>query len=83
MKNNAKYFCNNECEYYPCHKGMDESKFNCLFCYCPLVHMKNCPGEPKEINVHGNVIRDCSECNYPHIPENYDKIIKLLIDNPS
>ena len=30
------YFCNRECEYFPCHKGADPENFNCLFCYCPL-----------------------------------------------
>ena len=30
------FFQNKECEYFPCHKGVKEEDFNCLFCYCPL-----------------------------------------------
>ncbi len=29
------WFQNRECEYFPCHKGVREEEFNCLFCYCP------------------------------------------------
>ncbi len=25
-----KFFCNRECEYFPCHKGVDPEHFNCL-----------------------------------------------------
>ena len=31
-----QFFQNRECKYFPCHKGIDEEEFNCLFCYCPL-----------------------------------------------
>ena len=30
------FFQNRPCEYFPCHKGIPEEAFNCLFCYCPL-----------------------------------------------
>ena len=33
---NYKFFSHRECEYFPCHKGADPERFNCLFCYCPL-----------------------------------------------
>ena len=26
------FFQNKECEYFPCHKGVKEEDFNCLFC---------------------------------------------------
>ncbi len=78
MKNNSKYFCNKDCEYFPCHKGIDQDAFNCLFCYCPLSPLKQCPGTPEYIDINGKKIKDCSHCVYPHIPEHYDQLIKIL-----
>ena len=73
--NSYRYFENRECQYYPCH-AMEH--MNCLFCYCPLNHMEHCPGNPKFIEVNGKTIKDCSGCTFPHEPENYDVIMKLL-----
>ena len=33
---NFDFFQHKQCEYFPCHKGVDPEKFSCLFCYCPL-----------------------------------------------
>ncbi|MBR1456901.1 MAG: metal-binding protein, partial [Oscillospiraceae bacterium] len=30
------FFQNRDCEFFPCHEGIREEDFNCLFCYCPL-----------------------------------------------
>ena len=30
------FFQNRDCEFFPCHENVEESDFNCLFCYCPL-----------------------------------------------
>ena len=68
-----KFFCNKDCEYYPCHKGLSE--INCLFCFCPLYRDENCGGN---FTVLGNGIKDCSNCVFPHVPANYDKIIERL-----
>ena len=35
MSENYKFVQNKKCEFFPCHK-VEEEKFNCLFCYCPL-----------------------------------------------
>ena len=78
MKNSSSFFRNCECEHFPCHKVADTQDFNCLFCYCPLNHMENCPGNPKYIEVNGKVIKDCSKCTFPHEPDNYDVIMKIL-----
>lgn len=43
MENSYKYFKNTDCKYFPCHKGLSDD-FNCLFCYCPMYSMPNCPG---------------------------------------
>lgn len=75
---NCDFFQNQDCEYFPCHKGMDEKNFNCLFCYCPLYSMENCPGNYSYIQANGKRIKVCSECNFPHIAANYDRIIKIL-----
>lgn len=79
MKNSSRFFENKECEYYPCHEGLKD--FNCLFCYCPLHWLEHCPGTPEYITVQGKVIKDCSNCTFPHEPENYDVIMKFLQAN--
>lgn len=76
MKNSYRYFENRECQYYPCHKGMEE--INCLFCYCPLYCLEHCPGDHKYIEVNGTMIKECTDCTFPHQSENYDTIIKFL-----
>lgn len=76
MQNSHRYFENRECQYFPCHKG--QMDFNCLFCYCPLYLRDACPGNPKYIEINGKKIKDCSDCIFPHLPENYDKIMLLL-----
>lgn len=74
--NNSKYFCNKDCEFFPCHKMEDTESFNCLFCYCPLYSMgEKCGGNFKILE---NGIKDCSECKIPHSAENYDYIIEKL-----
>lgn len=76
MNNSSRFFKNTDCEYYPCHKGINE--INCLFCYCPLYLKEHCPGNSELIKCGDVMIKDCSRCTYPHKAENYDNIIKLL-----
>ena len=69
-----KFFCNRECVYFPCHKGVDPEHFNCLFCYCPLYALgERCGGNFRYTD---KGIKDCSGCPVPHIPENYAHIIR-------
>ena len=69
---NYAFFCHKECEYFPCHKTNDPDNFNCLFCYCPLYVLgKDCGGNFR-INEKGH--KDCTNCLFPHIRENYDII---------
>lgn len=66
------YFQNTKCEYFPCHKGADPDNFSCLFCYCPLYALGDrCGGNFKYLE---NGIKDCSDCQFPHKRENYDKV---------
>ena len=72
MKNSSRYFCNKECEYYPCHKNAGED-FNCLFCYCPLYSLgRDCGGNFRYLE---NGIKSCEDCTLPHDPKNYNYII--------
>ena len=71
-----KFNQNRRCEFFPCHKGMSEDDFNCLFCYCPLYALGDkCGG-----NFHylENGIKDCSNCLVPHRRENYDRIMEKM-----
>lgn len=68
------YMCNKECEYFPCHEEAKPENFNCLFCYCPLYVLgERCGG--KFIYLR-NGYKDCSRCLYPHLRENYGKIVE-------
>lgn len=77
MENSSKFFCNKDCQYYPCHPGLED--FNCLFCYCPLNFTEHCPGNPEYIRTKdGRVIKNCMGCDFPHRPENYDIIVEFM-----
>lgn len=76
MSEHYKFFSHKECEFYPCHKGIEE--MNCLFCYCPFYKEIHCPGNPLYIDGKTGKIKDCSMCIFPHKKENYDAIIEYL-----
>lgn len=76
MENSYRFFANKECSYFPCHEGLED--FNCMFCYCPLYRMENCPGNPAYLSVNGKSVKECSNCTFPHQPENYEVIIQIL-----
>ena len=70
------FFQNRACEYYPCHEGADPEAFSCLFCYCPLYCLGDrCGGGFRYLE---NGVKDCSGCLYPHIPGNYDAVVRRL-----
>lgn len=71
-----KFFQNRECEFFPCHTGVAEEDFNCLFCYCPLYALGNGCGGSFCYTDQG--IKDCSNCIRPHIRSNYDQIIDRM-----
>ncbi|MEJ8553838.1 cysteine-rich small domain-containing protein [Tepidibacter sp. Z1-5] len=75
MSENYKFFQNNKCEYFPCHKVRDPKNFNCLFCFCPLYMLKDkCGGNFK----YKNDIKDCSDCTIPHSKGGYDHIMSKM-----
>ena len=67
------FFQNRECEYFPCHKGIDPEEFNCLFCYCPLYALGRKCGGHFYFNQKG--IKVCTGCTFPHRRDNYDAVI--------
>ena len=71
-----KFVQNGECEYFPCHKGVEPEDFNCLFCYCPLYALGDSCGGAFTYTESG--IKDCSNCTKPHRRENYDKIMEKM-----
>lgn len=70
---NFKFFSHDKCEYFPCHKVEDKSKFNCLFCYCPLYTLGDKCGGNFKYTESG--IKDCSDCLIPHTEKSYDYIM--------
>lgn len=67
------FFQNRKCEYFPCHEGVAEEDFNCLFCYCPLYMLgKECGGN---FSYTEKGIKNCKNCNRPHIADNYSAIV--------
>ena len=71
-----KFNQNRKCEFFPCHKGMKEDDFSCLFCYCPLYALGDqCGGNFTYLE---NGIKDCSRCLIPHRRENYDRIMEKM-----
>ena len=73
MNNSSKFFSNTNCEYFPCRKTDNPENFSCMFCYCPLYHMAECPDTPE---ILPNGIKDCTNCIFPHY--NYDAVIDAL-----
>ena len=72
-RKHARFYQNRECEYFPCHEGICEADFNCLFCYCPLYALGRKCGGGYTYTEHG--YKNCAECAFPHRPENYEKVL--------
>lgn len=67
-----KFVQNRDCEYFPCHRGVDPEEFNCLFCYCPLYMLGVDCGGDFFYNERG--VKDCSRCIRPHDRNGFDYI---------
>ena len=71
-QNSSNFFQNRECRYFPCHKGVPEEEFNCLFCYCPLYTLgRKCGGNYVYTDKN---IKSCINCVFLHIRDNYAKV---------
>lgn len=72
------FFQNRACEYFPCHAGVEENDFNCLFCYCPLYALgKKCGGRCTYTDAG---VKSCMDCTFPHERKNYDRVIARFRD---
>ena len=67
------FFQNRGCKSFPCHKGVDEADFNCLFCYCPLYALGDGCGGSFHYTEKG--VKSCVDCAFPHRRENYGKLL--------
>ena len=76
MEHSYRFFSNKDCQYFPCHKNLED--FHCLFCYCPLYLLEKCPGKPEYLERDGKRIKVCTNCTFPHQPESYDIVINIL-----
>ena len=74
QQNHYRFFSHEKCEYFPCHPGADSTRFNCLFCYCPLYTLGDKCGGQFSYTSEG--IKDCTNCLLPHQPEGYDRILE-------
>ncbi|MCH5184962.1 MAG: metal-binding protein [Oscillospiraceae bacterium] len=70
--NSHRFFRNNECKYFPCHKTENDEEFNCMFCYCPLYPAgEECGGNYIYLE---NGIKSCENCFIPHDKNGYEYI---------
>ena len=74
----SRFFQNRQCEFFPCHGGVAEADFNCLFCFCPLYALgRGCGGAP---SYTAGGVKDCSGCALPHLRQNYDRVLARYRD---
>ncbi len=67
------FFQNRACKSFPCHKGVREEDFNCLFCYCPLYALGERCGGNYHYTERG--VKSCVNCSFPHVREHYDAVL--------
>ena len=78
MDKHYSFFQNTKCEYFPCHDGVPEEEFNCLFCYCPLYALgRRCGGS---CTYTESGFKDCSACAFPHRRDNYAAVLERYGD---
>ena len=69
-----QFFQNKDCEFFPCHGGVEERDFNCLFCYCPLYTLgEKCGGD---FGYTEAGVKSCVNCAFPHRRENYEALLR-------
>ena len=68
------FFTHKECEFFPCHEGIEPEEFNCLFCYCPLYALGPRCGGDFTYNDRGNKV--CTDCAKPHRGDAGTQLVK-------
>ena len=74
MERHYAFFQNRACEFFPCHSGVAEEDFNCLFCYCPLYTLGEACGGDCVYTTKG--VKSCERCAFPHRRENYEALLR-------
>ena len=74
MEKHYAFFQNRDCEFFPCHEGVAEEDFNCLFCYCPLYALGEDCGGAFIYTEKG--VKSCERCVFPHRRENYAALLR-------
>ena len=74
MEKHYSFFQNRACEFFPCHEGVPEEDFNCLFCYCPLYALGEKCGGGYVYTEKG--VKSCERCAFPHRRESYALLLK-------
>ncbi len=69
----SSFFQNRACDRFPCHAGVAEEAFNCLFCYCPLYALGERCGGSFRYTETGR--KSCVDCAFPHVRENYGRVL--------
>lgn len=81
MDDSTTFFRNVDCAYFPCHEGVREAEFNCLFCYCPLYVLgTECGGE---YSYTERGVKDCSRCTRLHVGDVGASIVREHFDRLS
>ena len=74
MEKHYSFFQNRDCEFFPCHEGVPEEDFNCLFCYCPLYALGEKCGGGYVYTEKG--VKSCERCAFTHRRERYALLLK-------
>ena len=78
MKNKHISGLDKECDYLPCHEGLED----CTFCYCPFYpcYETNTGGFEKISSRTDKPIWACSSCILNHKTENAKRILEGLLE---
>ena len=74
MEKHYQFFQNRECEFFPCHTGVEARDINCLFCYCPLYALGERCGGSFVYTEKG--VKSCENCAFPHRRESYAAVLR-------
>ena len=74
FQGDQRFFQNRGCPFFPCHRGVKEQDFNCLFCYCPLYALGDRCGGNFRYTDSG--VKSCEDCAFPHRRENYERVLR-------
>ena len=82
------FFQHRDCDFFPCHEGVELDRFNCMLCYCPLYALGEACGGSFTYTEKG--YKNCTGCCIPHIGDSgvrlvrdrYQELAKLAAKTP-